>query len=500
MSRATRGLPFPALLALLAAAPAGAVIGPPGAGFGAISRWEAAAHEEGARLTFVTGIEVDCGDGRNVATFSGVFLGCDAANRGYVLTAAHGYNRGEAVAGPGLDRRVTLTFGPRLGVAGRIEIPAARVHLHPGYRFRADSDSDLLAPSAFPRGRVSLNDLAIFEFAAGTWRDALDRAGIRPATLFDGEGPSGFADARIAGFGLFGTVGQGPGRAGDRVHAGHSRVALVQDPSGPTFQHRALVRAAPAGPALAQLAGDDLNHRNDYLNLAETTWIERPNDRQILALESHPQQAYIAGGDSGGPLLLEHQGAWKLAGIATGEAVEPAPALPDGQSCLLAIQTWEPVMGNLDWIRAVVAGSMAQAPAAGTRKRKALEEGTTPTARKRPALEDRARSLLAELPGTESETAPVPAWWFPVAAASALEFPETAEFALTPGVLLMEEPDAPAPLAMPEDEPVLTLPMDPGGGPEPEVDFDALLAYWVQAPPAGAPDPLAEPAAGTLDS
>lgn len=424
--RPLNSLAFPALLALVAWAPAGAVVGPAGGDAAQTARWEAAAHLDGARFPWIVSIEADHGDGVNVSSCTGVFLGCGAPGRGFVLTAAHGVREGQPgpLGKPGPP--VQITFGPWMDAPSAIRIPATRVVLHPEFKALPGS------PDLSFFGQVTANDLAILEFDPRPWTEALARAGVRPIEVFDGEVPAGPVDAVLAGFGLRGAVGQGPARFTGRVHAGATRVTQTRTPAGQGFHHWTLARAE--GEA------DALDHHNQYLHFTQTTRFQPGGARPPVLFASHPDQAYLAPGDSGGPLLLLDRGTWKLAGIATAEYREELPAVPSGPRLLLVAQHWEPVMAHLDWIRKVLAEPvpdrdqpMAEAdPAqAACRKRKAPEapepDPASPAV-KRPVPEDRGPAAAAADPepgfALAQEVEPMP---------ECLPFPEEPEVLLDLG-------------------------------------------------------------------
>lgn len=312
---------------------------------------QAESHQNAARFTYVMGIEVDRGESRGLA--SGTYLGTTADGRtGFVLTAAHVFHHPadagiEAAAG----LRARVCFGPAPDDKG-VRATVREVFFHPGYQILSIYEGkDESTPSSLHYH----NDQIILAFDTAPCRESLAR--IRPAPLFDGEWSFAAMPAKILGFGRFGTVGGDSPQLLFRVHLGDTLVAPGDDRGFPVLQHGTLVDSKavhkPEGHPVPD-AGWDPAH---YLQIQDPTWCEYLPDGSLIHLQSHPRQSYLAPGDSGGPLLLEEEGEWKVAATASSTmSFSTRSALPDG-SCGAVRDVWHPLRApERLWIEQVKEG------------------------------------------------------------------------------------------------------------------------------------------------
>jgi len=189
------------------------------------------------------------------------------------------------------------------------------------------------------------------EFDAQSHRAVLAKAGIQPAELYDGTGYlTPLIEAEIVGFGLFG-FSASPALA-DRFqpYAGRTRVSYGDWRGSKGFLHWSPPRKAGHGPH-----PDPLSNNVQFTLVQEPIKATNPFDQSPIPIWSHPQQALITSGDSGGPLLFRSQGKTKVAGISSsiyGEFLYLGLELVP-----FHLQIWEPVKDSLEWIHGVMAGN-----------------------------------------------------------------------------------------------------------------------------------------------
>jgi hypothetical protein len=299
---------------------------------------------------------------------TGVYLGRTPDGKGWILTAAHlfaGDGTREAVPAP---IRVLLAPGELPDPNTLSPLPplveAKRVWIHSEFRYFDEKN-----PGRRPQFNRNLkNDLALVECEASTLLNAPDGQGLSAATFYEGSEfqTRPMLEAEIAGYGLSGTQEDAELARPGRRHAGSTYVS-----HGEWMERTAFIHGSALGAdTLRAVAALRLGHTQANLNRfllgeAETTMYvpldpgEEPMPSLPIRLQpSHPNQAVIAAGDSGGPLFLaggtgrERQ----LAGIASCFEITRLVAMPgrplwDAQCCLLEI--WEPIMGHVPWIRSI---------------------------------------------------------------------------------------------------------------------------------------------------
>jgi len=328
---------------------------------------EARSHQAGVRLTSMVGITVPCAESPLPALGTGVYLGTSAdGRRGLVLTAAHLFaDLGE---GAGLAVGTVVHVGPALdpfaaGVSTQLQV--TRVRVHPRFKFHQDFTSR--DAEGRPRPTVmNTCDLALLEFDAAAYGAILLKAGVTAAALYDGTGfTKPLLEAEVAGFGAFGTRTSPTVHNAFKVHAGNTRVSHGTWRGRTGFLHLSPLSAS----GLAALSSAD-----PRANVYQFEWVGTPlrafspADRSPLRVQSHPNQALPASGDSGGPLFFNTKTGLKVAGIYSQYLAEPL--LMDGlvDACKpFVLQVWEPVMEHLPWIQEVRGG--AAAPAAPVEKK-----------------------------------------------------------------------------------------------------------------------------------
>ena len=285
---------------------------------------------------------------------SGVFLGYDEAGEsGYVLTVAHLFKKalhGDGAAGKA--QAATLRFcapGSMGNREGDARILARRAFLHPAFQHRADPDR----PGS--RAKSSGTDLAVITFAVNAWtRRELATRGFFGATLYDGPATDhrSLLEAHVAGFGRSSTSA-GARIEGSGLLLGGSTYVTHCTCNGRTAFHA--VSLAPddlEGKRFDTSAKDGENTRQFILGSGTQVWI---GGSDPIPVQSHGRQVHLCFGDSGGPLFLEHDGQFQVAGIATtgwlGEGVTE-----DQRAAKVQVSVWEPVRDKAPWILGIMAG------------------------------------------------------------------------------------------------------------------------------------------------
>ena len=301
---------------------------------------EAEAHAAGAKHACVVGLARPASASAWATVATGVYLGTsNDGRRGLVLSVAHPFQHLPAKVPHG---SLSVLFSPQNADAPGL-VPVARVHVHPQAG---------CAP-----------DLAILEFDASRHQARLAQAGILPAVLE--EGPAStvpLMEAEIAGFGRLGRNARPTlGEAG-RIHGGHTRVTYGRCLGHWGFHHWSPLAEEAFEAALSQ---GRMGNRYPFLTDAPATHGFLPGSCRPIPLGSHLKLALFAPGDQGGPLIFPTASGPKVAGIASRTRFRHLE-LPKTHSRffevlrfdfqLFAVQSWEPVMDHLGWIREVQAG------------------------------------------------------------------------------------------------------------------------------------------------
>ena len=339
------------ILLLLGSLPAGAVVVRGGGSREEVEEAERLSHAAGMALPSVVAVTVTSRDGRGRCQGSGVYLGSGGGElNGHILTCAHLFCGEPVDARAGLGE-VLVTFA-----GGGKRARADRVFLAPMFKSYPKWFSLARALDVEPVRA----DLAIVEFCMAGWTEAA-RAALTPARLHAGTpGPDGvLLEAQIAGCGVFGTSrGPAPVPGQPRLHAGKAWVAygtwrertafLLALPSTPHWDQS----CPPARPRdRAELPGPwpgpaGMGFRDD-------------TSGAIYPVCCHPEQAVTAPGDSGGPLFLLTLDGPRVAGIASSTLDEHLTHGPNGAMVSTLLQFFEPVTGQLEWIRATRDGTAA---------------------------------------------------------------------------------------------------------------------------------------------
>ncbi len=339
-------------------APAHAIIIQAGADPEATAALQARAHKMGARHTCVVGILcTDTHEAQTTAT--GVYLGLsDDGKKGLVLTAGH---TGDKLPKP--LKEIVISFGPAMRSEEAINIFANRKVVHP---------ADPHAPGAS-------KDLAILEFDAAIGGEALEKMGVKPAVLYQGTGyRKPLLEGEIAGFGLFGTHASPVSHRLFTIHGGKTRVTFEEWMGRTGFLHMSRVSDQLVKSGAAK--GGHPN-RLQFAMTHEESEVRHLDGARPLRFRSHPDQALITEGDSGGPLFFNTKEGLKVAGIASRVGIEPL-AWSGGED-LFIHQFWEPVMDAVKWIAAVKAGATdtSRIIEPGTAKAEAAPALSAPEAR-----------------------------------------------------------------------------------------------------------------------
>ena len=285
---------------------------------------------------------------------SGVFMGYDeAGTSGYVLTAAHFFNRAlRDDTAAGKAQGTTLRFcapGSMGNPDGDVRIPAVRAFLHPEFQLRVDPDR----PGT--RAKSSGTDLAILSFAVDAWtRRDLETRGLFGAKLYDGPATEDrpLLEAHAAGFGRSGTSA-GAKYEGSGLLLGGSTYVTHRTCGHHTALHA--ISLAPddlEGKRFDSADKDGENTRRFVQAPRTQVWI---GGSDPLLVQSHPRQVHLCFGDSGGPLFLDHGGQLQVAGIASAGSLGVG-VTEDKRTVKVQISSWEPVRDKAPWILGVMAG------------------------------------------------------------------------------------------------------------------------------------------------
>ena len=177
-------------------------------------------------------------------------------------------------------------------------------------------------------------------------------------------------EGEIAGFGASGTSEDPQLAAPGRLHGGSTCVSYGEWMGRTGFLHGSRLTAEVLKAAAARRLGrtEASLHRFVLLDRETQAYDIRSSPsgpglaRPILLQQSHPDQAMISFGDSGGPLFFRAGATGKLhlAGISStfettflvDQPCRPATTLSLA-SRLCSVEVWEPVMGHLAWIRGI---------------------------------------------------------------------------------------------------------------------------------------------------
>jgi hypothetical protein len=200
----------------------------------------------------------------------------------------------------------------------------------------------------------TLTDLAVLEFKVSpSLAQDLERRGIQPAQLYGGTGyRKPLLEALILGFGVTGTNGSAElGNEVDRrVHAGNLRVTYSPFHGRTGFHHWSPL--APEGLKLANAIASGKNLDQFALVSAPRTYYDGIG-RQAIPVQSHPNQALMADGDSGGPLFFNTSQGLRVAGIASYSSRVALLRTQEGPAEVFIHRLWEPVLDHAAWIEAV---------------------------------------------------------------------------------------------------------------------------------------------------
>ena len=183
----------------------------------------------------------------------------------------------------------------------------------------------------------------------------LEELGFRPARLHTGllESKATRFEARIVGTGPYAAGGQTTFLPGPRALAGHAWVDLTTFLGMTGFFNWQL-----AEPPEGREDGDP---RPAPFWLPAQPWTLQADgaDAGFGLQAAKAPLAAINNGDSGGPLFLESEGDWLLAGIACRSNFEGMQA--NGKTYSGRVTFWEALTGaNLAWVQAVLAGTSDQ--------------------------------------------------------------------------------------------------------------------------------------------
>jgi hypothetical protein len=347
-------------LALAGQLPARAMIFKAGADAEEDRLREEAAHAAGAKYKCMVRICFGSKDGQVVRSGSGVYLGTgEDGKKGYILTAAH-------VCAFGIEELRQAGFDQVLAFAGPVPkegqgVAMEKIFINSRFDF-GPGESGKRLPESGRRSPFGRCDIALMRFEVPLNAPVTTADSLVPAILADGKDhlENTSLEAELVGFGGYGTNQGGPPAWSDRVHAGKTLVA---------FEGRwgtgALVNWTPVLPGVlkAYRAGAnfrDLMHRFDLVDCRIKAAF--PADRDSAQwIQTHPDHAVPAAGDSGGPLFMDTPVGPKVVGITSRAA--GCLLLPEGTEdpvgCIGSV--WEPVTSHLGWIKALQAGHPAPA-------------------------------------------------------------------------------------------------------------------------------------------
>ena len=337
----------------------------------------AQAHERGRQCKSVVGlciafVPVDSNEEfETVGT--GVFIGTTEDGRsGLILTCAHLWFP------EGLGRKsvseIRVNFGAEnrfRPVAGMLQVLGTRVIFPPNHRSGYDPNPEAcptLIPAIFDKVILRKHtDMALVEFPMEpALAEALAGHGFQAARFYDDprlrkplvDGEP-LLEGWFAGFGRPGFRDQPMllPRAIPKVHAGDTLVGYDETGSVPCFSQVSpwTPSSGPKRP-IEEYDPEENDSQFEPAPRAQTWW--DLYNRAWVEVQTHPEQACMASGDSGGPLYLQDGQGDLLAGIAS--HVE-WPVLTEkggkGRKKFL-MQRWVAIHPYLPWIAAVRQGDL----------------------------------------------------------------------------------------------------------------------------------------------